>query len=185
MGGDLLDWAENELLDGLKEGTTRARAIARQSLFPRVLAVCRRMLSDPILAEDTAEDIWMDFLFLHAARVQSARALPAYLRMMTVRRCIRIRQSRARLAELDENSASNGLAEDHLVSAVDLMRDQVRLQACLEQLDGRARKILRLRFHLDLTQEAIGQALGVSKQYAGRVIARSLENLRQCLEAGR
>ena len=173
------------LLNGLRAREPRAQSAARQHLYPRVLAVCRKMLADPVLAEDTAEDIWMDFLFEHVGKVQHARALSAYLRMMTVRRCVRIRKGRARHTDLDEVAESTGHPEDGLVSAVDDQRDQDRLQACLDRLDGRARKMLRLRFHLDQTQQTIGRALGVSKQYAGRVIARSLARLRKCLEASR
>jgi DNA-directed RNA polymerase specialized sigma subunit len=44
---------------------------------------------------------------------------------------------------------------------------------------------MRLRFHHDLTQEEIGQRIGASKQYAGRVLAKGLEVLRLCMKEQR
>jgi DNA-directed RNA polymerase specialized sigma subunit len=51
----------------------------------------------------------------------------------------------------------------------------------LKLLSRRARRIVRMRYRNEMTQEAIGKALRVSKQYIGRLIAKSLEALRECM----
>jgi RNA polymerase sigma factor (sigma-70 family) len=58
-----------------------------------------------------------------------------------------------------------------------------RLTLCLSRLQKRSRRVVRMRFRHEMTQEAIGEALGISKQHAGRVIAQALEGLRRCMES--
>jgi RNA polymerase sigma factor (sigma-70 family) len=172
-----------ELLDRLRARDPQAQAALRRELFPRVLAVCRRLLLDATLAAEVAEDIWMDFVFEGAERLRAPEAVGAYLRVMTVRRCVRLREGLARQVEFDESCALDACApEAGLEAGLDQRRLQARLAGCLRRLSDRARQIVRMRFFLDLTQEEIGRAFGVSKQYAGRVLQRSLDALRVCLE---
>ena len=49
-----------------------------------------------------------------------------------------------------------------------------RLMACL---DERERRILRLRFHEDLTQAEIGEQFGISQMHVSRLIRRSITRL--------
>ena len=68
------------------------------------------------------------------------------------------------------------------VAGLDRERMKGRLQICLDRLSEKVGKIMRMRFHLQMTQAQIGQGLGVSKQYAGRVLNKGLAALRLCLE---
>ena len=52
------------------------------------------------------------------------------------------------------------------------------VDSALEALDDRAREILRLRFHEELTQAAIGQRVGLSQMHVSRLIRQALETLR-------
>jgi RNA polymerase sigma factor (sigma-70 family) len=180
-----------ELFDRLRARDPQAQVELRRELLPRVLAVCRRLLPDPSLAAEAAEDIWMDFAFGGLDRLRAPEAVSAYLRVMTVRRCVRLRDGWARHEELGERACpaggpggetSGAAVEEGLLMGLEQRRLRERLVRCLRRLSEKARRIVRMRFFLDLTQEQIGQSLGVSKQYAGRVIHRSLDALRACLE---
>jgi len=154
----------------------------RRILFSKVTAVCVHLLRDAALAEEVAEDVWMDFVYQSIDRVERPEAVAAYLRVMAVRRCVRLRERRSRHEEFTDRGPAGADPEAAVVGALDWPARRRRLEACLKRLSARARQVLRLRFHLDQTQEAIGQSLGFSKQYAGRVLNRSLEALRACLE---
>lgn len=170
------------LIDRVRVRDPAAILELRQILFPRLAAVCTHVLKDPALAEEIAEDVWMDFVFDSIQRVEQPEAIGTYLRVMAVRRCVRVRERRMRHEELGERSRAGSDPEGEVISALDWPDRRLSLEACLGLLSARARQILRLRFHLDQTQETIGESLGFSKQYAGRVLKRSLEALRVCLE---
>ena len=55
------------------------------------------------------------------------------------------------------------------------------LSPALRRLSPRDRKILRLRFVEDKTQQEIGDALGVTQMQASRLLKRILETLRSDL----
>ncbi len=171
-----------DLLSRLRAREPRAQEEIRRRLFPRVQAVCLAMLKESVRAEDAAEDIWMDFLFVHVDKVRKESAVGAYLRTLTVRHCLRLRKWQQRHQELDRQAPLVVGSEDDTLAEVEKRRLFIRLQACLAKLSGKARRILRLRFCHDMTQLNIGQDLGVSKQYAGRVLAKSVESLRRCME---
>jgi RNA polymerase sigma-70 factor, ECF subfamily len=172
-----------DLLDALRSRHAGAQRKARAWLFPRVLAVCQRLLSDKALAEQTAEDVWLDFLYGHVDAVRSAAAVEGYLKMMTVRRCRRTRDQQTRHTELDEQLLAPVGSEAETVAVLDHRRLTRRLDTCLGQLTPRTRQALSWRYHEELTQEDIGRRFGFTKQYAGRLLAQGLETLRRCLEA--
>jgi RNA polymerase sigma factor (sigma-70 family) len=170
------------MLEKLRARDHRAQQELRRRLSPKILAVCRHMLKDEALAQEAAEDIWMDFLYEHVDQVQKERALGAYLRMMTVRRCVRIRDWQKRHEQPEDQPPLVGGSETEMVTSLDGRRQTARLEDCLKRLSRRARRIIRMRYRNEMTQEAIGKALRVSKQYIGRLIARSLEALRECMQ---
>jgi RNA polymerase sigma-B factor len=53
------------------------------------------------------------------------------------------------------------------------------VDSALEDLDDRLREILRLRFHEELTQAAIGERVGLSQMHVSRLIRQALEQLRE------
>jgi RNA polymerase sigma-B factor len=51
-------------------------------------------------------------------------------------------------------------------------------------LDDRERRILHLRFFEGLTQSQIAQQVGISQMHVSRLIRRSLEKIREEIDAG-
>ena len=173
-----------ELLDRLKLRDGQAQLELRQEAFPKVLGTCRHVLKDPVRAEEAAEDIFIDFLYDQVDRVRKSESLWPYLRMMTVRRCIRLRQLERRAKSVDGDDlmpAPTVDAEEPVLCRIDVERDLERLRGCLGRLSNRQKEILRLRFHHELSFSAIGHRLGTSKQYAGRTAKEALGSLRKCV----
>lgn len=172
------------MLERLRARDPGAQQELRKRLFGKVKAVCLKVLQNKELAEETAEDIWMDFVYQHVDKVQEEHALGAYLRMMTVRRCVRIRQWQARHDELADQAALSAGSEQDAVNSLDEMNQVELLERCFSRLSPKVRRVLRLRYFSEMTQDAIGQALGVSKQYVNKVLMKSLEKIRACMEEG-
>jgi RNA polymerase sigma-B factor len=55
---------------------------------------------------------------------------------------------------------------------------ELTVDSALEVLGAREREILRLRFHEELTQAAIGERVGLSQMHVSRLIRQALETLR-------
>jgi len=66
---------------------------------------------------------------------------------------------------------------------LDLALDRAELDALLQHLPERQRRILVLRFFEEMSQEQIAQVIGTSQVHAGRLIAMSLAALRRIAEA--
>jgi RNA polymerase sigma-B factor len=71
------------------------------------------------------------------------------------------------------------LADAHGVADPELARAEHRatLDRLFERLDERERRVLRLRFEEDLTQEQIGQMVGVSQMQVSRIIRGAVAKL--------
>ncbi len=66
---------------------------------------------------------------------------------------------------------------------IELFEDLDSLKPLLESQPERERQILYLRFYCELTQRQIAERMGISQMHVSRILARSLDTLRQSLEA--
>jgi RNA polymerase sigma-B factor len=72
-------------------------------------------------------------------------------------------------------------ADDH---EFDLVEMRISLGPALASLNGRAQKIVALRFFGNLTQMQIAEQLGISQMHVSRLLSRALATLRSSLDAG-
>lgn len=89
----------------------------------------------------------------------------------------------------DDNS--DGGAGQSMLDAIgmdDESLEQVEIRESvkplLEQLPPREKKILLLRFFKNMTQSQIAEEIGVSQMHVSRLLAKTLEQLRESLEEG-
>ncbi len=66
----------------------------------------------------------------------------------------------------------------------EVSEDRAVLAPGFKALDERERKILQLRFFEGLTQSQIAQQVGISQMHVSRLIRRSLEKIRDAIDAG-
>lgn len=173
----------NALIDGLRACEPSAQHTFWASSWAEVYTICVSILGAGPDANDTAVDVLTDFIFKYVQNLSDSRAAHAYIRLMSVRRSLR---RRARLKELYEHRYEE-IPDTKTVCADEAAEKALllpRLRECLSQLTPKAQQVLKLRFGEELKNEQIGSLLGGSKQYLGRLIRRSLELLRKCLEAG-
>lgn len=66
----------------------------------------------------------------------------------------------------------------------DEVEERAEIQALMSRLSERERDIVQLRFFRDLTQREIGEKLGLSQMHVSRLLARSLEQMREWAAEG-
>lgn len=177
-----LDDAE---LARLKARDAHAQARFYRAYKDRVQAICGRVLGNGPDAADVATDVIGDFLFHYVDGVESPRAVTTYLKLMGTRRSLRWLRRGDRAEEVDDDTPEadgEERSEAQAEQRIWVMQMTPRLEGCIEGLTPKAREVLRLRFSTDLTNEVIGDMLGGSKQYIGRLIKESTEKLKTCLE---
>ncbi len=174
-------------LAALRARQPEALARFRDVALPKLTGLCRRWLQSEALADEVAHDVWLDFVLRYLDEVQRPGAVNAYLQVMAARRCVRLRRQRARQVVQADSDGEGGAQRVATLPVDGLHEAEVRLEMrgverCMDRLAPASRRMLRLRFHGDHTQEEIGAAMGTSKQYVGRVLQKSLEALRRCLK---
>ena len=172
----------DELFAAARAGERRGFAALVRLHQGRVFSIALRMLMDRALAEDLAQEV---FLQLHHSlrSIESHQHLVFWLRQVTARRAIdRLRQEhRGRLVSLDESeplldsAVAGGVtgaedAEDTLLHA--------HLRELIGQLAPMARAVLLLRYQEDLDPVEIARALGIPVNTVKSHLKRSLNTLR-------
>ncbi len=172
----------DSLLEGLCNRDSTCQKQFWNTYWPRVYAICARILGGGADATDLTVDLLTEFIDCRVQHVEQAAAMGGYLRLMAVRRALDFRQKRARFSELKfEMRDTSSLSPEETAMVRNLMP---RLEHCLPTLTPKAQQVLRLRFNEQLSNERIGTILGGSRQYIGRLIRQSLDVLRLCIEKG-
>ncbi len=154
------------------------------SHWGRVNAACARILGPGADAADVATDVIQDFLFKYVDSVNHQRAVRSYLRLMATRRSLRRRGKRDRHDELHEDGFQGASTAAHESAANQAML-MPKLGECMAHLTPKAQQVLKLRFSGELTNQRIGELVGGSKQYIGKLLRQSMEKLRSCIEKPR
>jgi RNA polymerase sigma factor (sigma-70 family) len=183
-----LDDAE---LAQLKARNTGAQARFFRAQRARVEGLCARILGNGADAMEIAADVLGDFLFRYVDGVTSPRAVPTYLKLMATRRSLRWLKKRRRTDDVEDEDLSAAMmpggqivaGAPPLEQAIWARQMMPRLDGCLDVLTPKAREVLKLRFSTELTNESIGEIVGGSKQYIGRLIKESTIKLKQCLDS--
>ena len=68
--------------------------------------------------------------------------------------------------------------------AEDTALTRALVAAAARCLDGRERKVVALRYFLDLSQAEVGEAVGVSQVHVSRLLRSASDKMRARLEAG-
>ena len=168
------------LVQGLIGRDKDAQYLFWHRFWPRVYPICVRILRDKPDAVDLTVDVLTDFMGQRVLDIDKPGAMGAYLRLMAVRRALdaKIKQTKSISLDFDIADGSAQTPEEQ----ADVERLMPYLDRCLTHLNDKARQTLRLKYTEQWTNEHIGQIVGGSKQYIGRLIRQSLELLRSCIE---
>jgi len=137
------------------------------------------VLGNPPDASAVAVEVLSDFLMNEVHLVNNPRAIFSYLRIMTARRALKLREKMNPYTPIESMEIGEDTRDpEELAHLVSLMP---HLDTCLGKLTPKAQKVLRLKYHRGMPHERIGELVGGSKQYIGRLVTKSIALLRECM----
>jgi RNA polymerase sigma-70 factor (ECF subfamily) len=164
----------------------RARVAELVRLYgDAVLGFCLRMLVDRALAEDVAQQVFLE-AYRDLERFEGRASPLAWLFGIANHRCldaVKHQQRRSKLIENNEQAV--GEFQDPGAGPLE-HADDVRLAAaleeCLKRLSPDVRATVLLRFQTEATYEELAALLGANADTLQVRVARALRGLRKCLE---
>jgi RNA polymerase sigma-70 factor, ECF subfamily len=150
----------------------------------KVFGICLRVLADRSEAEEVMQEVFTT-VWRKASQFDPARASAlAWLAMIARNKAIDRRRAdptKGRLTPIDLVAE----IEDPKVSPerdAETAKDRDRLDACLKQLDPRARNLIQAAFFDGSTYQELARRVGSPLASVKTWIRRSLQQLRACLE---
>lgn len=171
------------LLPAIAAGDRGALATLYRRTSAKMYGIALRILGDEAEAEEVLQDVFVT-VWNKAALFEASRASPiTWLAVMTRNRAID-RKRRASLPTAPIEAAADVPADAPLASELAERRQEAgRLTHCLEELDERARRLIRDAFLDGATYPELALRedvpLGTMKSW----IRRGLQRLRGCLES--
>jgi RNA polymerase sigma-70 factor, ECF subfamily len=150
--------------------------------FVRALAL--RLAPAPGLAEDIAQQVFLEFI-AKATEWDLTRDVQPLLAVMTsnvARRCWRekmhtLPEVQRELAEhirrLAETQDSSWFGEE----------EKSVLRRCLDRLPNKSRRLVELHYYLDISSVEIGRQMALNPDAVRRALFRVRERLRKCLKS--
>jgi RNA polymerase sigma-70 factor (ECF subfamily) len=171
---------EATLARGLRRRDPRALEAVYAAHAGAVLGFLIRALPDRATAEDVLQDVFVD-AWRGADRFDPGRSSLATW-LLVIARSRAIDQLRRRVPEPVDITAADAPAEPaDPASAVDTLLDDWRFAQLLEGLSEEESRVLRMRFHLGLSQteiaEATGMPVGTVKTRMNRALARLRDDM--------
>jgi RNA polymerase sigma-70 factor (ECF subfamily) len=161
--------------------------VAWQLLYVRhrkfVYETALRFLDDEATARDTAQEVFVS-LFSHAAAYRSTAKFHAFLRKMTVNRCINVRSSarnRRNVESPDEVLATVPSHESDPATRLEREQTAAAVRAAVAALPARQRMAVILSRFEGLSYEDIAQAMECSVASVESLLFRARRSLADAL----
>lgn len=168
---------DSALLAGIRQQNPRAVNRLRHHALPAMSRLFERSGVDPTQAEWLAQDVFVDFVYRWAERVDEPRAIERYLRAMCLTALRRMARVQHRHLPLLAHEGADHEQEARLHDAL----DAERLEPCIDTLTPRTRQRLQQHYHQGLTMAAVARSEGVSAPAVRKSITKALDALRRCL----
>ena len=165
-----------ELVTRVGRGDRAAAQALMSRHLPKMLALARRMLSDPVEAEDAVQDAFIR-LWTHAARWQPGKAkFETWLYRVTMNKCYD-RLRRRPTAKLDEAAEIADPAPGPEASLQNAALSQ-QIEAALQALPERQRAAIQLCHYQGCGNIEAAEILGISVEALESLLARGRRTLR-------
>jgi len=147
----------------------------------KLMAICTKILKSSFEAEHIVADIFTDFFYSYIDNIKKSSSIPAYLRIMAIRRSTKRNKEINRFLEFD-NEIQGAPHTEAGEQRIDNKTFSMWLKECLTKLSERSARILKLHYGLEKSYSAIGEQLNISKQAIGKNVLKSRQMLKKCVE---
>jgi RNA polymerase sigma-70 factor, ECF subfamily len=163
---------------------TTALTLVMQRHGTAVYSYCREGLRDEALAEDVQQQVFVHAFrdlpkFRGRARLRTWLLAIAHHRMLDAVKS----RSRAQAHLEDDDPAAVADPRPPASESIDEKRLHAALLHCLEELDGRQRSVLLLRYQQELTFEEMAYVCRKKPGTLQAQVNRALPRLKKCIEA--
>src|SRR6266705_5143118 len=167
-------------LEARRMSTVRSDEEAFEDLFTaeyaRVVGIANRVRADPHEAEDVAQEVFIDFHRLHAAKAQYA---PAWLHRAAAHASLnRLRGARRRQKREFAQAIEEGERTLDPQKQLEMDEDRRRVREALGRMPPKPAAVLVLRAS-GLSYAEVAQALGVGISQIGTLLRRAEDTLRK------
>ena len=168
----IIETAAESVLSRAQQGDHEAFAAIIEEYQGLVFGIAFNFLSDRAIAEEIAQDVFLQ-LYRSIAAIHSQTHLLHWLRQVVSRRCIdQTRRNRFHRVDLDdvELTTSPKLPDPFLAQ---------QLRARIAELPDMQRLVLTLRYQEDLGPSDIGRTLGLPENTVKSYLHRAITALRK------
>lgn len=167
-----------------RDGDQNAWAEIYTQFAPAVFRFCRRAMPSREDAEDATSEVFLK-VRSKLDQYDASRPFNAWLYRVAANHCWDMLRRRRVRQDLETGDIETMPLEhpdvgqlEHLIA--EKTREQVRI--ALEQLPGRTRMALTLRYYSDMSYDEIADTLGVRRAFVGVLLLRARHQLRRALE---
>lgn len=182
-----------ELQPGLAELVARARggnhdawAQIYTQFAPGIFRFCRRAMPSREDAEDATSEVFLK-VRSKLDQYDPSRPFNAWLYRVAANQCwdlLRRRRVRQDLETGDIESMPLEHADPGQLERLISEKSREDVRKALEQLPGRARMALTLRYYSEMNYDEIAETLGVRRAFVGVLLLRARHQLREVIERG-
>jgi len=172
----------SELLHRVAKSDAESLRALYEQTSAKLYGICLRMLRDEAEAQDVLQEVYVT-VWRRAGSFDEARA-SGITWLATIARNRAIDRLRSRRMTTDDLNAALEVPDDSPTSldVLEQAEDADRLRRCLEQLEERARTMIRKAFFDGATYPQLAEQEGVPLPTMKSWVRRGLLRLRGCLE---
>jgi len=173
-----------EVIARARAGDANAWGELYRGYAPAIFRFCRRAMPTREDAEDATMEIFMK-LREKLNQYDTTRSFPAWLYKVAANHCWDILRRRKIRQDKETEDVETMPLEHPDPSQLEKLieeRSSEEVRKALDQMSGRARMALVMRYYSDMTYDEIADALGVRRAFVGVVLLRARHELRQALE---
>jgi RNA polymerase sigma factor (sigma-70 family) len=149
--------------------------------YPKLYNYGKKFTPDIVLVEDSIQDIFLDY-WKRSSDALQPEALNSYLFSAFRYSLFKKIGSQKRLTSLQPEYEEPDFSADHFIIARETSGGlEAKMREALQQLTGRQREALFLRFYEGLSYEEIAGIMGISVKASYKLMARSLLQLKNTL----
>lgn len=165
--------------DQLDDSRTRLTMLWTEAQ-PTTMAFIRSMVSNPTDAEDVLQQTAYD-IASHFDEYDPDRPFIAWVVGIAKYKVFEYRRKQHADPHVFNDAALECIAEAYVEKASELSENSNALEHCMQKLNGKARKLVELRYTHNLKPAAIAKQIGSNANSVSATLSRVREALRACI----